>query len=169
MSAQRAPNPHNGSLKVDNLVNIPMSGGRNINLPVIFCANTQSVRNKMNDLAISAKSHQADIVCVVESWLDDAIDDSCLMIGENYSPPQRHDRILRQGGGVAVWFHNEFCFKVWNELICNDFETMWFTVWSHRMPRDCSRVILGVIYYTGSLIQQHRDMANHIINAVDSI
>ena len=91
------------------------------------------------------------------------------MIGDNYSPPQRHDRILRQGGGVAVWFHSDFCFKVWNELISNDFETMWFTVWSHRMPRDCSRVILGVIYYTGSLIQQHRDMANHIINAVDSI
>ena len=91
------------------------------------------------------------------------------MIGENYSLPQRHDRLGRTGGGVAVWFHQNFQFKIWRVLMVTDFETMWFTVWSHCMPRDCSRVILGVIYYTGSLVQQHREMVRHIINAVDQI
>ena len=153
----------------DNLLQVSIVGGRNCILPVIFCANTRSVRNKLNDLSVSARSHQADVVCVVESWLDEDIDDSCLTIGENYSPPQRHDRCGRIGGGVAVWFHQNFQFKVWRDLIVDNFETMWFTVWSHRMPRDCSRVILGVVYFTGTLVHQHREMAHHIINAVDHI
>ena len=123
----------------------------------------------MNDLAVSAKAHQSDIICVTESWLDSEIDDGYLTIDENFSPPLRHDRPNRQGGGVAVWINKNFQFKVWHELILDDFETLWLTVWSNQMPRDCSHVLLGVVYYTGTLVHQHRDLTNHIINAVDHI
>ena len=60
----------------ENLVQPPIVGGRNCLLPVFFCDNTRSVRNKLNDLSTSAKYHQADVVCVVESWLDEDIEDS---------------------------------------------------------------------------------------------
>ena len=138
-------------------------------LPVIFCANTQSVRYKINDLHASVQLLKADIVCSVESWLSCDIDDSCLSLGDAYSHPQRHDRTDRIGGGVAVWVHQDFQFKVWENLRTSEVETLWLTVWSERMPRYCNRVILGVIYHSNNTRDGHQIMANHIISSVDHI
>ena len=147
----------------------PTTDKRTCRLPVVFCSNTQSVRHKINDLSASVQLLQADIVCAVETWLNSDIDDGCLSLGDKYSPPQRHDRTGRIGGGVAVWVHQDFAFKVWENLATDDVETIWLTVWSNRMPRYCNRIILGVIYHDNNTRDGHLTMANHIISAVDHI
>ncbi len=51
---------------LDNLVQIKISTCKYI-LPVIFHANTQSPRFKLDDLTVTAKHHQADVICITES------------------------------------------------------------------------------------------------------
>ena len=166
-SVGRRPTQH-GSRNIENLVRPPINR-QSRNLPTIFCSNAQSVRYKMNDLATSVQLLKADIVCIVETWLNENIDSSCLSVGADFSLPQRHDRKNRSGGGVAVWIRQNFSFKVWSDLKDEDHETLWLTVWSNRMPRSCSRIILGVVYHVNNTREGHWAMAGHIINAVDHI
>ena len=58
----------------------------------------------MDDLRLQASSTCADIVLVSETWLNDEIDDGLIFMN-NYSS-YRCDRVLRKGGGVAVWVNN---------------------------------------------------------------
>ena len=151
-----------------NLKHISCSVDRTI-LPTLFCANTRSARYKLNDLRASVRFHQSDIVCVVESWFNDTMEDNCLSLGTDYSTPVRHDRRNRIGGGVATWFHRSFQFKHWHALESDELETSWFTVWSSKMPRKFSRIILGVIYHSATTSDGHRYMNSHITNCIDHI
>ena len=151
-----------------NLKEIPVSYNRAY-LPIVLCTNTRSARYKLSDLSVSANYNQADIVCAVETWFDNSMDDSCFALGTNFSAVIRHDRQNRIGGGVAAWFHHNLTFKHWQHLESSEFESLWFTVWSCKMPRKFSRIILGIIYHPPSNAEGHRNLCNHIINCVDHI
>ena len=136
-------------------------------LPVVFVTNTRSARYKLDDLATTAKINQADILCVTESWFSEYMPDEAFHI-PGYSPPQRHDRQGRQGGGVAVWVHNDFNFKVWHELK-TEVESLWLTIWSNRMPRTFSHIAIGVIYHPDQHAASHTQTMDHIYQSVEYI
>ena len=160
--------PDSRGRTLSNLKTIPCTMGKTV-LPTLFCANTRSARYKMNDLCASVRHHQSDIVCVVESWFNDSLDDQHLSLGPEYTLPFRHDRTNRIGGGVAAWLHKSLQFKHWLELNDDNFETLWLTVWSSKMPRKFSHIILGVIYHTATSTEGHRSLCNHIISCIDHI
>ncbi len=112
---------------LDNWVQIKTSTCKYI-LPVIYQANTQSARFKLDDLTVTATHHQADVISITESWFHDNMEKGAFQI-EGFSNPIRNDRNDREGGGVVIWIHNEFQYKVWEELQCEDVETLWLTLW----------------------------------------
>ena len=97
------------------------------------------------------------------------MDDNCFAQVTDFSPVIKHDRQNRIGGGVTAWFHHNLTFKHWQHLESSEFESLWFTVWSCKMPRKFSRIILGIIYHPPSNAEGHRNLCNHIINCVDHI
>ncbi len=48
---------------------------------------------------------------------------------EGFSDHIRNDINDSEGGGVMVWIHSDFQYKVWKELQCEDVETLWLTLW----------------------------------------
>ena len=64
--------------------------------------NARSILPKIDELRALCVNHKPNIVCIVESWLDDTIDNNELCI-ENYVSV-RVDR-NRHGDGVLIWNH----------------------------------------------------------------
>ena len=158
---------HSRGVNLNNLVNVTTSTSK-FRLPVFFHANTQSAKKKFDDLTTTAKHHQADIICITESWFHDNMHQGAFHL-EGFSEPIRNDRSDREGGGVAAWVHNDFHFKEWTELRSEDVETLWLTVWSSKMPRYYSRIIVGLIYHPERYVADHAKMTNHITQSVAHI
>lgn len=166
-SRVQQPKPYRNRRQL-NVIEILPSSNRPL-LPIVLCTNARSARYKLNDLGISARHHQVDIVCVVETWFDETMTDECLSLGTEFSPPVRNDRQDRIGGGVAAWFQQHLVYKRWQNLEDPEFESLWFTVWSTKMPRSFNKIILGIIYNPATTMEGHRNLSYHIINSVDHI
>ena len=74
----------------------------------ILYYNARSLLPKLDELNVVCEATKPDIVCIVETWLDDRVSDSELSL-DNYQL-FRFDR-NRHGGGVAIY--------VCNFLSCN--------------------------------------------------
>ncbi len=70
---------------LDNLVQIKTCTCKYI-LPVIYHANTQSDRFKLDDLSVTAKHHQVDVKCITESWFHDNMEKGVLSNGRFLRP-----------------------------------------------------------------------------------
>lgn len=76
---------------------------------LIYFTNVRSLLPKIDDLRAICSVYSPDVVCIVESWLDDTIDDAEILV-EGYSV-SRLDR-NRHGGGVILYVKNIFSCKV---------------------------------------------------------
>ena len=84
------------------------SSGVSTYLSTILCSNVRACVNKIDDLLLSAKTQQLDILCITETWLNEDISDDIVSL-PNYSL-MRDDRLSRRGGGVAIWLSNNLAF-----------------------------------------------------------
>ena len=64
---------------------------------------------KFDELQILCETHKPGIVCIVESWLSDDIEDVELTIPSYQA--LRLDR-NRHGGGILVYIHNSLTYNV---------------------------------------------------------
>ena len=91
----------------------------------LFSCNIRSLRFKVSDLLCETLSHSPDVIAIQETWLDDSIQDSALILN-NFSIVRR-DRNSR-GGGVAFylsdislgWSIPNLHFPSTVEIICID-------------------------------------------------
>ena len=70
-------------------------GGSTLN---ILYYNARSLIPKLDELRLECVNRQPDIVCIVETWLDDTVSDNELLLPDYQI--YRYDR-NRHGGGVA--------------------------------------------------------------------
>lgn len=77
-------------------------------LSVIYY-NARSLIPKIDELRAIAEAKHPDIICIVESWLSDEIQDNELVIS-NYQLA-RLDR-NRHGGGILIYVHTSLVFDV---------------------------------------------------------
>ena len=78
------------------------------NINVLYF-NVRSLLPKIDNLRSLCVFHSPDIICIVESWLDDTILDSEVSI-QGYTHC-RLDR-SRHGGGVMIFVKNSFNFSL---------------------------------------------------------
>ena len=77
------------------------------NLPILYF-NARSLLPKFDELLILCETYTPGIVCIVESWLSEDIEDSELII-PNYQV-LRLDR-NRHGGGILLYIHNSLTYS----------------------------------------------------------
>ena len=65
----------------------------------------RSLFHKMDELSVVAKLRNPEVICIMETWLNDTVDSS-LMFLESYIM-HRTDRCYRRGGGVATYISRE--------------------------------------------------------------
>ena len=87
----------------------------------IVYTNAQSLLKKMDELRVVAETKKPDIITLTETWTNDGIDNSFLMI-ENYCMVERKDRTdtgRGRGGGIIVYVRKDLC--AWSEEVKTDF------------------------------------------------
>ena len=70
-------------------------------LPSVLVSNANHLLNKVDDLYSIVTSHEVDVVCITESWLDSSTPNTLCTIG-NYEI-YRKDRLCGLGGGVICY------------------------------------------------------------------
>lgn len=88
----------------------------------IYFQNARSLKNKLNDLYISALAQDYDILCFNETWLNESVNDSEIL--DNRYNIVRRDRCLNQsgllrGGGVLIALDKKFSFEMCDNTINN--------------------------------------------------
>ena len=99
-----AVSPHFVNLCKDKYNNL-----NNINSVNILYFNARSLLPKIDNLKALCSAHSPDIICIVESWLDETILDPEISI-QGYSIV-RLDR-TRHGGGALVYVKNLFIYSL---------------------------------------------------------
>ena len=99
--------------------------------------NCQSLLNKIDLIAVELGKF--DIISISETWLDQTIDNSEILI-PNYQEPIRLDR-NRHGGGVAVYFNKQIPFVERTDLNIRNLEVLWAEIILNN-----KKVLLGTFY-----------------------
>ena len=71
--------------------------------------NARSMLPKLDELRAVCKATKPDIICIVETWLDDSISDNDISLSDYQV--FRRDR-NRHDGGIAVYAHCSMACKV---------------------------------------------------------
>ena len=122
----------------------PSSGEVNLNKLSIFYFNARSILPKMDELKVVVAAQNPSIVCIVETWLCDAISDFEISI-KNFQLV-RLDR-NRHGGGVLIYVHSSLN---WDVLLNgpNDLEFLSLSISS---PCKLFKHCISVLYRSPSL------------------
>ena len=94
--------------------------------------NIQSLRTKLTIL--DAEIQQYDIVVLTETWLNQSIQNTELILS-NFQPSFRRDRKDRIGGGVAIYVHEGIHAKERTEFNVNGTESLWI------------ELVFGVVFF----------------------
>ena len=116
--------------------NIRFCGNKPTELKIVYL-NARSILPKFDELVLMVQARQPDIVSIVESWLDQDVDDSEI----NISGYQifRADR-SRHGGGVLVYIKSHLTgHAIQNHY--RDLELLWLNICSGNY-----RLTLGTFY-----------------------
>ena len=81
----------------------------NVNSLSVLYFNARSIVPKFHSLCSEVEIHKPDIVCLVETWLNDEILDSEITL-TNYQL-HRLDR-NRHGGGIIIYTHNNLATEI---------------------------------------------------------
>ena len=108
------------------------------NLSILYF-NARSLLPKFDELVILCEIHKPGIVCIVESWLSEDIEDSELKIPDYQV--LRLDR-NRHGGGILIFVHNSLTYNVISKGPSN-LELMLISVGQHK---SSSKFCIGIFY-----------------------
>ena len=103
---------------------------------IIGLLNIRSLYPKIDELRYFLTKHPFDFLCLNETWLNDTVNDSDLII-EGYNIV-RKDRInvkqfsnknnTKRGGGILFYVKDTYSYKIRNDLHLNDLECLWIEV-----------------------------------------
>ena len=94
--------------------------------------------------------YKVDIACVTETWLSEEIL-PCVTDIDGYTC-ERRDRLNRRAGGVLTYIRNSIPYHRLSILECDEVESLWLQVKDKCMPRNCSLILVGVIYHPRELV-----------------
>ena len=136
--------------------------------PCVLSTNiTGGLCDKITEINEIATIHNADVLCITESWCSDKIPDACLQI-PGYSLYRRDRQDGRAGGGIVCYIRNCIpIIKCWTELNNEDLETLYLTLSPRKLPRGISHISLGVVYHPPK--SNDWAMCQHLIECVDTI
>ena len=137
---------------------------RELHLPSFLNCNARSICPKIDYAECLIIKNKIDIACITETWCNPNIDDRLLQIS-NYAI-ERKDRIDQIGGGILCYIKKDIHYRRWNNLE-NEFETMWLTIRTQRMPRNHPYIIIGIIYCPPKTNDWL--LTQHIISSIDKI
>lgn len=105
--------------------------------------NIQSLPNKFDELKfiVSKKSSQIDVLILVESHLNNTIQNNAIQI-EGYSI-QRKDRINKKGGGLLTYTNNRLLCNGRTDLENVNLEIMWLEI---KTCQQSPTILLGQVY-----------------------
>ena len=134
---------------------------RAVGLPTILCANVRSCVNKLDDIQLCASTKNAEIVCITETWLHDAVPDYICAF-PNYTL-HRADRLDKKGGGAAVWVSNAINhIRVINPLLKPKFiDCVWLFFKNHNT------LLINIYIPPLHAVNDHILINQYIIDSVD--
>lgn len=101
--------------------------------------NTGSLLPKISELRTIALETQATIIAISETWLDDSVTDTEILLpGYNII---RSDRD-RSGGGVCTYIRNNRAYTPRDDLVKDGMESVWIEL---NLP-DSKPIIVGTVY-----------------------
>ena len=113
-------------------------------VPSILLFNTMSLAPKIDEIAYTIKTVDADIGLFTETWLCDTVPD--IFININHYQLYRRDRVNRLHGGVCMYVKDSIHCKILEELNHSDHEVLWANLRTKRLPRGISNIIVAVVY-----------------------
>ena len=125
-------------------------------LPTVLLSNVQSIRNKLDELAVWASlKHEVKDTCLLaftETWLSDLDRDENLLL-TGFGAPFRLDRSpeitnKRRGGGVCFYVNQRYCNTVVvRERICTpDIELLTISLRPFYLPREFQQLFFTIVY-----------------------
>ena len=127
----------------------------------ILYFNARSILPKIDELATLTDTHNPDLICIVESWLNKDIADSEIALPGYVS--LRYDRD-RHGGGVLIYVKNVLCFSILPSPP-SSIELLSIVIQHNSMP---ARVCLSVFYRSPSSVPETLDAVCDYFNSIDS-
>ena len=134
-------------------------------VPKILLTNTMSLTPKIDEVSCFMKTHNPDIACITETWLQGSIDESCLYIaGYNFSFKNRSGGCH---GGVGLYIKNSISFNCLDHLQHPVLEVLWVRLTPKRLPRGFPCLVIGVIYHPPNA--DDREMLSYLSTALTTI
>ena len=128
-------------------------------------SNNISLAPKIDKLHAYIANASVDILCIVETWLQNHIDDNIVSLaGYNLI---RRDRRERIHGGVCVNIRNTINFNILHDFPSNEFEALWLDLRPTRLPRGVSNINLCNLYHPPWTNDQ--SMINHLFESLVSL
>ena len=119
------------------------SFGRTHFVPSIFLSNTMSLAPKIDEIAHTLNTVDADIALFTETWVCDGVPDTPINI-KGYQLFRR-DRVGWQHGGVFMYLKDSTQCKVLSDFHHEDHEALWADLRPIRLPSGFSNIIVGVV------------------------
>ena len=113
-------------------------------VPSILLSNTMSVAPKVDEIAYTIKTVDADIALFTETWLRDTVPD--ISINIKHYQLYRRDRVNRLHGGVCMYVKDSIHCKILADLNHSDHEVLWANLRPKRLPRGISNIVVAVVY-----------------------
>jgi len=142
-------------------------------VPSVIFSNTQSLTNKLDFLRLSCRTlteyRKSDIMCFVETWLNDKISDNLLeMEGFTLIRFDRNNSSNKKtGGGIIVYVNNKFCsnYNVITSVCTPEVEILLLNLRPYFLPREFTNIFFLAIYIPP---QSSYDVAKEIIERIVS-
>ncbi|CAB4005807.1 Hypothetical predicted protein, partial [Paramuricea clavata] len=113
-------------------------------VPSILLSNTISLAPKIDEIAYTIKTVDADFALFTETWLRDTVPD--ISINIKHYQHYRRDRANRLHGGVCMYVKDSIHCKILADINHSDHEVLWANLRPKRLPRGISNIIVAVVY-----------------------
>ena len=113
-------------------------------VPSVLLSNTMSLVPKIDEIAHTMNSMDAEIALFTETWLNGSVPDEPI----NISGYQvfRRDRVGWQHGGVCLYVKSSIQCSILSDFFHPNHEVLWADLRPRRLPRGFSNIIVGVVY-----------------------
>ena len=120
---------------------------------------------KIDEFSCFMKTHNPDVACITETWLQESIDESCLYIaGYNFIFKNRSGCCH---GGVGLYVRNSISFKCLDYLQHPVLEVLWVRLTPKKLPCGFPCLVIGVIYHPPSADDQ--EMLIYLLKSLTTI
>ena len=113
-------------------------------VPSILLSNTMSLAPKIDEIAHTMNSVDAEIALFTETWLSGSVPDE--PINTSGYKVFRRDRVGWQHGGVCLYVKSSIQCSILSDFFHPNHEVLWADLRPRRLPRGFSNIIVGVVY-----------------------